>query len=271
MLHSILKARYFKNTFFLDAARGYDPSFTWRSIWGAKSLLLEGLKWGVGNGLQINVWNDSWLSGNGAYVVPTPGRGSNMDMRVSELINFENGCWDRDVVEATFGVEDQALVWDVPLSRLWPSDSLYWWPCRNGVFSVRIAYWLGRLGRLRAWELQLGAGENNLWRRVWGIQGPPKLKHFVWRACKGSLGVKERLHYRHIAGDSWCSICLDQEETVIHSLFECKFSKEIWASSEFGDLLSQAPTASFSHRFEWVATKLDKESLNTFLALVWAG
>lgn len=271
LLHSIFKARYLKNSTFLEASRGYDPSFTWRSIWGAKSLLLEGLKWRVGNGLQINVCNDSWLSGDGAYVVPTPRSDSNMEMKVSELINYEDGCWDRNVVDATFGVEDRALMWDVPLSNMWPLDSLYWWPCRSGIFSVRTAYWLGRLGRIRAWELQVGGGENNLWRRVWSIKGPPKLLHFIWRVCKGSLGVRERLHHRHIAADAWCPICLNKEETIIHSLSECKFSTEIWTSSDFGELLSQAPTTSFIDRFEWVAAQLDKESMSTFLALVWAG
>ena len=44
LLHKMLKARYFKNDDILSARRGFDPSYSWRSLWGAKSLLLEGLK-----------------------------------------------------------------------------------------------------------------------------------------------------------------------------------------------------------------------------------
>ena len=49
-LNAVLKACYFKRDDVLDVRRGFDPSFTWRSIWGSKSLLLEGLSWRVGSG-----------------------------------------------------------------------------------------------------------------------------------------------------------------------------------------------------------------------------
>lgn len=55
ILYKLLQARYFKDRVFLDARRGYNPSFTWRSVWGSKSLLLEGLTWCVGTGMSIRV------------------------------------------------------------------------------------------------------------------------------------------------------------------------------------------------------------------------
>ncbi|XP_021717031.1 uncharacterized protein LOC110684901 [Chenopodium quinoa] len=51
LLHRVLKAKYFKHSDFLEARRGFDPSYTW--LWGAKSLLLEGLHWRVGNGRDV--------------------------------------------------------------------------------------------------------------------------------------------------------------------------------------------------------------------------
>ncbi|XP_021725132.1 uncharacterized protein LOC110692446 [Chenopodium quinoa] len=68
LLHAILKARYFKNSSILEAYRGHDPSYSWRSLWGSKALLLDDLSWRVGNRRDIRVWLDSWIPGN---VIPT--------------------------------------------------------------------------------------------------------------------------------------------------------------------------------------------------------
>ncbi|XP_057246803.1 uncharacterized protein LOC130589540 [Beta vulgaris subsp. vulgaris] len=97
LAHQVMQARYFKNDNFVDARRGYDPSFVWRSIWGAKSLLLEGLKWRVGNGANIRVWDMAWLPGDSVSVVPTPNVESPGDLVVADLIG-ENGCWDAEAL-----------------------------------------------------------------------------------------------------------------------------------------------------------------------------
>ncbi|XP_021743844.1 uncharacterized protein LOC110709892 [Chenopodium quinoa] len=62
--------------------KGFDPSYSWRSIWGAKSLLLEGLKWRVGNGSLIKLWDDAWTLGDGAHLVLSPQSNSDLNMRV---------------------------------------------------------------------------------------------------------------------------------------------------------------------------------------------
>ncbi|XP_048502709.1 uncharacterized mitochondrial protein AtMg00310-like [Beta vulgaris subsp. vulgaris] len=71
LVHQVMSAKYYVRSSFLEAGRGLDPSFIWRSIWGEKALLLEGLKWRMGDGTQISV-EDAWLLGDSAVVVPTP-------------------------------------------------------------------------------------------------------------------------------------------------------------------------------------------------------
>lgn len=127
---------------------GFDPSYVWRSAWGAKSLLLEGLKWRVGDGRDIKVWDDSWLLGESSYLVPTPNLESLADLRVKDLIN-ENREWDDEALSMYLTEADRALVLDIPLSEWKPSDVLYWWPTTDGIYSTKSGYWLGRLGHLR--------------------------------------------------------------------------------------------------------------------------
>ena len=128
LLSLLLKARYYKKVEFIDARRGYNLSFTWRSIWGSKSLLLEGLKWCVGSGNSIRVWDDAWLMGEGAHLTPTPRLDSDKEMRVSALMDYEGGGWNVELVHQTFVEEEWDMVLKIPLSRFWPDDHLYWWP-----------------------------------------------------------------------------------------------------------------------------------------------
>lgn len=130
--------------------------------------------------------------------MPSPSLDSALDMRVSELIDFERGCWDVEVVKATFIEEEWDLILDIPLSWSWPNDRRFWWPNADSKYSVKSWYWLGRLGIHQTRELFHGTSETKIWQQVWNIEGPSKLKHFVWRACKGSLPIRERLHHRHV-------------------------------------------------------------------------
>lgn len=80
---------------------------------GAKSLLLDGLIWRVGNG--IRVWDDAWLRGNGAHIVPTPRSNSDPNLRVA-LTDFENYRWDEARIREVFVEEEQHLVMEIPLA-----------------------------------------------------------------------------------------------------------------------------------------------------------
>lgn len=55
----VFKAKYFLGSNFLEAKLGHRPSYTWKSIWGAKRLL-EG---GLGMDRTINVTDE----GEGLY------------------------------------------------------------------------------------------------------------------------------------------------------------------------------------------------------------
>ncbi|KAK9671868.1 hypothetical protein RND81_12G060000 [Saponaria officinalis] len=102
LLFNSLKARYFKHTTVLEAAQGWNPSYTWRSSWRSKSLLLEGLKWRVGNRLNLHIWEDAWVPRPSSTLVPALRHDSDMDLRVVDLILNSPGRWNMDLLELTF-------------------------------------------------------------------------------------------------------------------------------------------------------------------------
>ncbi|XP_021749237.1 uncharacterized protein LOC110714988 isoform X5 [Chenopodium quinoa] len=177
------------------------------------------------------------------------------------------------IVDVDGTVPTQPILQHIGISawpEFWSADQRYWWPTKNVCYTVKSGYLLARLGKQRAWSLSHGVLEEELWKRVWGVKGPLKLQHFVWRGCKGSLGVKERLWVRHIVNDSICQGCGAATETINHALFDCLDATIIWSYSAFQDLLAYAPNSSFCDRFLWVANRLSKNELSLFCMLCGA-
>ncbi|GAA0172759.1 hypothetical protein LIER_26518 [Lithospermum erythrorhizon] len=87
LLYKILNGHYFK----IRAKLESNPSFGWRSILEGRKVLMEGVRWRVGDGKRIDVWKDPW--------VPRPGNfrlfgGGNRGVRmVSQLITNGGLVW----------------------------------------------------------------------------------------------------------------------------------------------------------------------------------
>lgn len=61
LVYRLPKARYFLSGDLFSAELGSKPSFTWRSLWGAREVICKGSWWLVGNGDNINVWDSRWI------------------------------------------------------------------------------------------------------------------------------------------------------------------------------------------------------------------
>lgn len=94
--------------------------------------------------------------------------------------------------------------------------------------------------------------------------------HFVWRACKASLGVQERLFFRHIPESPSCSICGANQEAICHALFDCTQAHAIWQVSNFSSLIADVPRTSFLESFVYMVNKVSKDELSVVCAILWA-
>uniref|UniRef100_A0A803KUG1 Reverse transcriptase zinc-binding domain-containing protein n=1 Tax=Chenopodium quinoa TaxID=63459 RepID=A0A803KUG1_CHEQI len=113
------------------------------------------------------------------------------------------GCmrWDNNKIRDLFDDETAVMILTNPLPSHATRDNIYWGCTQNGMFTVKSCYWLAR-------DVTAGVGDvgsnEDCWRSVWRIQGPPKLKHFLWGAVKGNLDVKDRIMQRHITNEASC-------------------------------------------------------------------
>ena len=102
LVHRVLKARYFQNTDFLHAELSMKPSFAWRSILSAQSVLHSGYRWQVGDGKSIGVWTDRWLPRPSTFCVLTPSTLLPVNTTVDSLMDQESGEWNLNLINQVF-------------------------------------------------------------------------------------------------------------------------------------------------------------------------
>ena len=61
LIGRLLRAKYYLDGNLFAASLGPRPSFTWRCLMGARQVMLCGLRWLVGNGRKLNIWDDRRL------------------------------------------------------------------------------------------------------------------------------------------------------------------------------------------------------------------
>ena len=124
----------------LHANIGNNPSYTWRSIFAAKSVVEKGIRWRVGNGSDIRVWGDKWLPRASSYEVISPRLFLHPDTKVSEFICQASCYWKEEIIRQIFLPVDVEAILSIPISSKLPRDLLIWVETSNGCLSVRSAY-----------------------------------------------------------------------------------------------------------------------------------
>ncbi|KAF7150063.1 hypothetical protein RHSIM_Rhsim02G0194700 [Rhododendron simsii] len=174
-----------------------------------------------------------------------------------ERLEFSSSNSGVDSPELSFSVKrdiGQIQLLCVEMDRLWRSiaaksqrdlwksgDGGGLWRCRGGA----AAAWMQQVlrghsggGNLRA-EMRKNRGQDSLatnlcsllWKKIWHLKVPPRLKHFLWRIIRNAVATKENLFARKCARNPMCEICGDEIESIEHVLFRCEWTEEVWANS----------------------------------------
>lgn len=69
---------------------------------------------------------------------------------------------------------------------------------------------------------------NTIWKELWHLRLPGKIKHFGWKVLKGVLPCYGVLAGRHIPLNPQCPMCKIGFEDIQHCLFTCPRALEVW-------------------------------------------
>lgn len=249
LLSRIFKARYYPSGSFLSAKLGSSPSYIWRSVLAAQSLVVQGITCRIGNGQDVDILNCPWLPS-----VEDPFVRSNsaalVNQKVVSLFKTGERAWDTDLVLDVFETRDAELILSIPLS-VNDKDTWYWRHEKMGEFTVKSGYKI-----IQQAKVQTNTADNSgFWRQLWNLRIPNKVKSFLWRASTHCLPSKDMLRTKRIQIDPKCPVCNLSDETIIHTLVNCNFAKECHNSAS-----SITVAGEFQTFDEWLQLIFDQNS-----------
>jgi len=256
---SLLSNKYTGGLHTLQAITNNSSSPTWSSIIRAKNILKQGYSWRVGSG-SSSFWFSNWNSlgpfGNHVPVIDIH------DLQLSV----------RDVLSTT-GNRTQALYTELPpaiadyINNLHIQfndnidDTLIWSENKNGTYSTKSGYnWL-----ITHRDLTTDPLSHNSWSWLWRLKVPEKYKFFIWLACQNASPTLSLLHHKNMAPSATCTRCGEEEETFLHCVRDCRYSRCIWQKIGFtGTDFYAAATA-----YDWINFGISASRSPIFLAGLW--
>ena len=218
LCYKFFKAKFFPHCLIFEAKANM-VSFAWKSILKGRDTIQKGVKWRVGNGWSIKVFKDHWLPCEGSGRFLSLPLDHDPDQKVADLIDHKLHCWNSELVGDIFLPLEAKVILAIPLSLIDTPDRLFWPMNRSGVYTVKSGYKL-----LRACDDSESPGPSNqsgnreVWKQIWKLHVPNRIRTLLWRACCNSLPSKVNLVHRKILQDATCHHCNLEPESTIHAL-----------------------------------------------------
>ncbi|KAH9768398.1 putative reverse transcriptase/RNA-dependent DNA polymerase [Citrus sinensis] len=138
LMARVLQARYFKNSSFMQAKLGSNPSFIWRSILWGRQVLQNGMRWRIGCRQQVKIYQSRWIPRLTSFkkfsraTLP-------VEVTVSTLIDKEHK-WNEILIKQHFDHEDAYKILKIALPRALEPDQMIWTYDKQGRYVVKSGY-----------------------------------------------------------------------------------------------------------------------------------
>nr|XP_023912497.1 uncharacterized protein LOC112024091 [Quercus suber] len=115
LFYRVFKAKYFPRGFIFEASTT-TGSYAWQSIIKSRKVILMGMRWRIGDGKSINIYEENWLPGKGSARIVSPQVAALKGAQVATLINPNTRSWNIDLLNQHFLSFEVTKIKAIPLS-----------------------------------------------------------------------------------------------------------------------------------------------------------
>ncbi|KAG2725009.1 hypothetical protein I3760_01G047300 [Carya illinoinensis] len=173
----------------------------------------------------------------------------------------EERNWNEALIREIFVEAEVEQILSLPLSKMGSDDKMVWGPSRKGLFSVRSAYYLEMERRRNKGESSTEFNRDSSWDNIWKLNIPEKAKLFLWKAGNNYIATKSNLLAKKVMGNDLCPVCKLHNESVMHILWQCVASSDVWIESSARIQKWRISEDNFLDLIEKMAQILSKEEM----------
>ena len=113
-------------------------------------------------------------------------------------------------------------------------DKLVWIKERSESYSVKLGYSVAfQIFHTPIDTLLAQCNNKKLWKALWEMWVPPKVKNLVWKLIHERLPVRQKLQSRIATVDDKCPRCDTEGESLQHCFISCPHSLQVWIVAGF--------------------------------------
>ena len=185
----------------------------------------------MGNEEDISIWGKAGLPSVSIPRVNNPIGIDFPEIKISLLINSHTRNWDMDLLQALFRLEEVKLIRSIPLGNVSTRDKIVWSHSQSSVYSVKSGYYFFSKDQYMLNDGSVSSKQSQkLWKLIWSLSVPAKVRNFMWRTAKNAIPVKTNLVKRKVLLEESCDYCHLHPKIVMHVLWSCQCLTEVWES-----------------------------------------
>ena len=187
---------------------------------------------------------------------------------VDILIDPRRRQWNLEMIDGLFNTEEAELIKIIPLSREAKEDVLFWPHSSDGRYSCKTGYRFLKMEEELNDEPQVTTNDHTqVWKAVWSMRAPPKVKTLLWHACREAMPTKSALFRRTILTDPHCVRCHASSENSLHALWSCPELDPTWSDLELWNVRGVVQFVDFKELLSWLIR--NNHHLELFAVTVW--